>query len=492
LLTSTNGYYYSAKKNEDFSREITKQHGKHSFETKFRALLGDTSELAFGPGSCYQIDATVGDIYLVSSLDRNLIIGRPVIYLVLDVYSHLIVGFCVTLEGPSWPGGRLALANAFANKVEFCARYGIVIAEFEWPSHHLCESITADRGEFLSHNADNLARGLNIRVNNTAPFRPDWKGLVERHFRTIQEDKEVFQAGAVHKRRYGRGENYRLEALLTLNEFRTLMIYQILRYNQTHWIKGYNLDELAIARHVSPCPLDLWHFGIESRSGQLRTMDPDIVKLNLLPQGTARVTRSGIEFAQRRYTSELAVREQWHEKAGARHNWEVQVAYDPSSLSTIYLRLDDRRSIHPCYLHKSDTTFLNRDWYEIMYYDAELAKLKRANDDRQLQSFADRHAQMEAVVASAKEQKAASSAQVSNRQRLLTIPQARRQEKEKERAEESRPLGPGRALPPPPQDEPASSADAPTVRYVPAPSGLDQLSRIRDEEYTGGGMTDEP
>ncbi|MBW4419912.1 MAG: transposase family protein [Myxacorys californica WJT36-NPBG1] len=139
--------------------------------------------MAFGPGSIYQIDATIGDIYLVSSLDRTRIIGRPVIYVVIDVFSRMIVGMSVTLEGPSWVGAMQAMENAASDKVTFCQEYGIEIAEEDWASYHLPEMILADRGEFEGYMADNLVNALNIRVSNTPPYRADWKAIVERNFR---------------------------------------------------------------------------------------------------------------------------------------------------------------------------------------------------------------------------------------------------------------------------------------------------------------------
>lgn len=39
---------------------------------------------AAGPGSVFQVDATPGDVYLVSSRNRNTIIGRPLIYFIHD------------------------------------------------------------------------------------------------------------------------------------------------------------------------------------------------------------------------------------------------------------------------------------------------------------------------------------------------------------------------------------------------------------------------
>ena len=53
-------YYYDAV------RSIKKRFGETAFNLKSRQLLGDATSIAFGPGSVYQIDATIADIYLVS------------------------------------------------------------------------------------------------------------------------------------------------------------------------------------------------------------------------------------------------------------------------------------------------------------------------------------------------------------------------------------------------------------------------------------------
>ena len=73
---------------------------------------------------------------MVSSLDRNRIIGRPVIYAVMDVYSRIITGLYVGLEGPSWLGAMMALDNMVADKVEFCKQYNIDIKR-TMADHHL-------------------------------------------------------------------------------------------------------------------------------------------------------------------------------------------------------------------------------------------------------------------------------------------------------------------------------------------------------------------
>lgn len=108
-------YWY--RKEQNLTHTVVSCKGERRFNSDHRALLGDSTQMAFGPGAVYQIDATIGDIYLVSALDRQRIIGKPIIYLVVDVFSRLIAGLSVSLEGPSWLGAMLALENATTDKV---------------------------------------------------------------------------------------------------------------------------------------------------------------------------------------------------------------------------------------------------------------------------------------------------------------------------------------------------------------------------------------
>ncbi len=124
-------YWYG--KTYDDRETLVKRKGKSKFELNHRAVLGKSDYGIMGPGAKYQIDATVGDVYLVSRFNRADIIGRPVIYFIVDVFSRMIVGMYVGLEGPSWAGSMMALSNAMSDKVKYCAEYGKTITEDEWP-----------------------------------------------------------------------------------------------------------------------------------------------------------------------------------------------------------------------------------------------------------------------------------------------------------------------------------------------------------------------
>lgn len=149
-LLSYPQFTYWHRKEREPKREIISRDGETQYNLSNRPSVGDATQMAVGPGSIYQIDATIGDIYLVSSLDPSRIIGRPVIYVVIDTFSHLITGISVTLEGPSWVGAMLAIENAATDKVAFCKEYGITIDESDWPSSEFPEGLLADRGELSS------------------------------------------------------------------------------------------------------------------------------------------------------------------------------------------------------------------------------------------------------------------------------------------------------------------------------------------------------
>src|SRR5207249_2379993 len=147
----------------------------------------------------------------VSSLDRKRIVGRPTLYLCIDVFSRLIVGFAALIQPPSYMAAALALENAATDKQRFCASLGIPISPDDWPCQHLPECLIADRGELEGPMADNIVNSLHVRVSNTAPYRADWKAIVERSFRTVNDQVLHWMPGAVDKN-YERGQrDYRLD-----------------------------------------------------------------------------------------------------------------------------------------------------------------------------------------------------------------------------------------------------------------------------------------
>jgi putative transposase len=392
-------FYY---KELNRKKEIIGTDGEAAYESDNRPIIGDETLKAFGPGALYEIDPTVGDIYLRCYLIRKRIIGRPVIYIVVDVFSRLIVGFAVTLEGPSWAGAKLALENAFSDKVAFCKQFGIEITEADWPVQGKCEALLGDNGEIAGYNANSLVDPLGIRVVNAPTDRPDLKGIVEGRFPIINRIAIKWVPGAVRSLRKRRGKDYRLDATLDLNQFRKLMILCILYYNNSRRLEDYRMSKHMIADEVKPIPLEMWNWGMQKLTGKLRPEDPEVLSKNLLPRGKASVTPQGIRFRGVHYVCERAVKEQWFERIKGKRTKQVEIVHE-SLVDHIYLRLERGKRFEPCELTPADERFKGCDWYDLLEYFALKKQAAKASQADLQQEAARFHAQADELISQATE-----------------------------------------------------------------------------------------
>lgn len=460
--------------------------GERTFNLKKRQLLGDATSIAFGPGSVYQIDATIADIYLVSS-DRTKIIGRPVIYVVIDVFSRLIVGVTVLLEGPSWYGAMMALDNVVEDKVAYCARHGITINPEDWKGNALPEVILADRGEFEGYNVESLINSFRIIVQNTAPYRADWKSIVERHFGIATEKFIKYSPGGVIKDRERGEKDYRLDAIYNLHDFESLVIAHILNYNEAHELKYYRKDEFQIADEVERFPNALWDWGMENRTGHLQTYPRDTVRLNLLPRKEVSVTEHGIHFShQLYYTCETADREGWFARARIRGSWKISIAYHKNSTKHIYLPINNGMEAEVCHLTPASQAFKESDFFSVENYYYKEAIASEDARDRIYKSDAEFNARHDHITKkAAKETKLAKydRGEMGKKSQIEGIRDNRAEERDRERDEkiwvfnESEPDNSQSSI----NDKDLTASDECEENYVPAPDYSDILSEMLNE-----------
>lgn len=308
------------------------------FAKDFRPLSSTSTTEALGPGYRYQIDATIADIYLVSEHDRSLIVGRPVVYMVIDVFSRMVVGMYVGFEGPSWVSAMVALANTVADKVEYCRQYGVEIDASDWPVKGLPDVVLADKGELNGTKVEAFSQAFGVRIENAPARRGDAKGIVERYFRTVQERFKPYASGVVEhttSRKRG-GHDYRLDASLTLPEFTQIIIAGILYHNNFHTLSKYDRTS-GMPGDLPAIPVMLWNWGLANLTGRLRTAPEELVRINLCPMSRPRFRswESGCSAAStpaRKQSGRLV-----SPRSGAPAD-RVTVAYDPRSADHIYLR----------------------------------------------------------------------------------------------------------------------------------------------------------
>ncbi|AFP32794.1 Mu transposase C-terminal domain-containing protein [Marinobacter sp. BSs20148] len=309
------------------------------FAKDFRPISSTSTTETLGPGYRYQIDATVADIYLVSGHDRSLIVGRPVIYMVIDVFSRMVTGIYVGFEGPSWVSAMMALSNAVSDKVEYCRRYDIDIEPGEWPVRGLPDVVLADKGELNGTKVEAFSQAFGVRIENATARRGDAKGIVERFFLTVQESFKPYASGVVEgntSRKRG-GHDYRLDASLTLYELTQIIIERVLWHNNHHTLTKYD-RAAGMPGDLPAIPVMLWNWGLANLTGKLRTAPEDLVRINLLPHEQATVSELGIKLFGCVFTCQEAIKEGWFHRGQGRRPVKVTVAYDPRSADHIYLR----------------------------------------------------------------------------------------------------------------------------------------------------------
>ena len=309
---------------------------KGHFARSHRGLKGKSWEGVAGPGHTWAIDSTIGDIYLRSSINRAWVIGRPIVYVMVDVWSTAVVGFHVCLKGPSWDTAKIALFNAIAEPAVMASLQGFEPNLGLAPMPTLPHVLLCDRGEYLSKAATATAFKLLPCMSYTPPYRPDLKGLVEVLHR-IGKDHQQWVPGAIDARR----KEFELRkfnphtGIFTAQEYCQYLHNVFMEYNLTA-DRTNRLDTQMIADGVVPSPAGLWRWGHEAGIGVRRDMAHSKLITTLLPQAPATVGRTGVMLEKLNYRSTDSIEAAWTAEARNFGSWKIPAHYYPGTVSRIW------------------------------------------------------------------------------------------------------------------------------------------------------------
>jgi hypothetical protein len=310
---------------------------RRHFERARRGLTAKSWQGVAGPGHTWMIDSTIGDIYLRSSIDRAWIVGRPIVYVIVDVWSTAVVGFYVCLSGPSWTTAKVSLFDACADPFLVGGLWGYEPIPALSPGPGLCYELLCDRGEYLSQGHRQTALKLKLSTAYTPPYRGDLKGLAEVLHRIEKDAQFLFIPGAMNFRRAElelRKVNPE-ECVLTVREYVHYLHQVFVEYNLTA-DRSNRMDAHMTAARVFPSPAGLWRWGHDvGIAFQKHIAEADLVS-ELLPKATARVGRNGVMFGGADYMSDEVKKGQWTADARNFGGWDIDVHYYPGSMGQIW------------------------------------------------------------------------------------------------------------------------------------------------------------
>lgn len=449
-------FHWFLLNNYDLETRVRGRVGDSDFEREHRKKLGTIMADCQGVGHYYEIDATIADIYLVSSEDVTKIIGKPTMYLIIDRKSRLIVGFYFGLENASWDGAMQAILSIAENKSELCARYGVNYNPDDWPAHQVFpQEFLADRGDMISRASSNIADGLHVTVTNLPSKRPDWKPLVECGFRlihnSIRPDAPAYDPPSNATRR--RGKHYEKDACMTINDFGHLILNTIISHNKRE-ILNYDMSTRELLDEVRPAPIALWNHNLVMRAGLLTRYEEKTVRLALLRKKQAVVTERGIEFQGCFYSFPEAVANKWFERARKRH-FKVTVSYDQRLVDSIYVHsLDGKGEPYVASVTDRSSKYRGQSFDEVRCYELLREVVRIESDHLRLQNRVDLTNMTGPVIAAAKARLKAEGAMKSRSSRRADTKPERAKELALERRSMAVIDGGKPLLPPPTKVEP--------------------------------------
>lgn len=314
----------------------------YEFTNNHRAPIDSPRTMKLRPGQILEADECELDVICVDSHRRNCI-GRPVMYGLVDLYSHVIVAISVGFKNNSMAGLRSVFVNLFEDKVKYCERFGIQLKDRDfWPSCFLPEEIRGDQGaEYGSDKLEELCFDLDIRRDLEMPAGGSFKGAVERMFgeihspiRPIIEDK-----GLIRK---AKDSNHYKTASLTVYEITQAIINGVIHHNNMCVDKMKTSMEM-VANDVGTVPTNIWKYGIEQYGLPTQITDANREEkiFKLLESNTATICKDGVHCKGIRYlpSSDSNIMDMIH-----------SASETPTKERTMTVRLDPRDTTHLFYL----------------------------------------------------------------------------------------------------------------------------------------------
>ena len=348
-------FSYFLKKHTTKEERQAAKTGKREYRNSKRILTGTSLNGVNAPGDIFEIDACELDISVVSATDRTKAVGSPVVYIMIDIYSRLIVGASLSFDNNS----IIAMTNCFASLVEdkkaLLEAFGLSIAPTQsaltlddiMPSFIKPKVIRSDHGsDFISKQTQRIANELSIELQYAPPGTGSLKAIVERSFRAFQSHFIDLTIDAGTKEHTGISKHNK-NAKLTIDDVRHLMYAFILTHNTTQHESLYDLTPDMVSKKVGRIPAEVWRYGIQYAGNPSYITDAKQFLYTLLIPEKAKLRRMGIVYKNLRYIpdldNDLTISDKMLFAGNGSLPFDIRI--DPRTVSKIYY-LDNNSTLH--------------------------------------------------------------------------------------------------------------------------------------------------
>ncbi|MNF64159.1 Transposon Tn7 transposition protein TnsB [compost metagenome] len=328
LTTHQVGKFVSSKTQKDRDK---RKMGKDEYKQKHELRIG--KRIVTSLNEVWEMDHTQVDLLLVDELDRNRIIGRPWVTMIICVLTKVIVGFYLTLRHPNFDSVGAALIFAVLDKEKNLIKYGKKSGVY--PFCGLPKLIYTDNAaEFVSDYLKVRCGRYGIKWDHRPIGKKHYGGTIERVIGRFMTSDVHFLPGAtgsnVTEREAFESEH---NAKFDFIQFGHWFFSRVVAYHGTIHASLRCSPRKAWDRELIKSPASLKRIVGEENE--------ELFRMTFLPSDsmTHKIGRTGIFFAGRRYMSD-----ELKEYVGLNHDYEIK--YDPmGDLSKIWVKFSEDRYV---------------------------------------------------------------------------------------------------------------------------------------------------
>jgi|GEM_PF-2838689 len=364
-IPTYNQFYYIFKKNYEGTKELIRaRYGDVVAKETVRPVTESVGSANVFP--TYELDSTILDSYALSYMDDDIdveIVGRPVIYLIVENISSRIAFFYLSYEKFM---SEVASINSLIYGLTCSDKYmSLMNIDTDEYVGFLPSALVIDRGELTSTGIIEAISGVGVSVSVTAGMRASYKPKVERLIGKINSELAKFVPGTIKKDRQHNPrteKDYRLRASLTLQDL-AMICHKIIVQHNNHDVVESFLDPDYVNRKYTPN--DIYDFLTKKYAIINRTIDEKNAIMMLLTTSDATVTESGVRFKNLEYISKKILKEGWIEKARIKGRYRIKIKYNQIDVRTIYYFDDSSGTLHELKLTEKFKLFSDLSFPEV-------------------------------------------------------------------------------------------------------------------------------